>query len=498
MKTQSAQGKNGNLQVSSSKGQANTTEVSSTAKVANTTDVADITEATQQAQAQDQDQSQDQSQDQKQYIGDVGQPLKGAAQKTNAGVGMISFAVLIGFVIGLIVWAVLWASTFLTGLLWKDAKGFLESTLSANGLPFWWLPIAFCTIGGLFIGLWTKYTKSSPESLEKVMASVKENGGYTLKRPLASIVAFLLPLVFGGSIGPEAGLTGIIAAACTRIGNMLKGAGLRIKSVTDLTISAALSAVFAAPVAGIVACAQDGMPESKNLKNYEFRTGVKLVIYTAAALGAAAGITVFSSIFGSGLGLPRFDGTSAGILELSWAVPCFVLGYIGALLYHCANSGFGFLSKKLQKYIVLKAVIAGVLLGICGIFLPYVLFPGEEQAFELMEDWQKMAGALLIATGLLKCIATPMCLHFGWRGGNFFPCIFAGIAAGYGMAAISGADPMFCVCITTASLVAAIQRKPFMALGLLLLCFPAESLVWMGLACIAGAYAPMPKKILQK
>ena len=430
------------------------------------------------------------------YVGDYGQPLKGPRQVAGASLSMVCFSLVVGFVVGLLVWAVLWASTFLTNLLWVDAKNALGNALASCGASLWWLPLAFCTAGGVLIGLFTKFTGTVPESLEVVMADVKKSGGYELKKPLAAVGAFLLPLVFGGSVGPEAGLTGIIAAACTKVGVMLKGAGLRVKSVADLTISAALSAVFATPIAGIVACAEDGMPAGDDPRDYEFKRAGKLVVYTAAAIGAFGGIVVFSAVFGGSGGIPRFSGATAGANEFMWALPCLLVGYAGAFLYHASNFSFSKLSEKLKNCVVLKPVLAGIILGSIGIFLPYVLFPGEEQAFELMEEWQQIAGYALLATGLLKCVATPMCINFGWKGGNFFPCIFAGIAAGYGMAALSGADPMFCVCVTTATLVAGIQRKPLMALALLLLCFPADSLVYMGLACLIGAYAPIPRTLL--
>ena len=431
------------------------------------------------------------------YVGDYGEPLKGPRQVAGASLSMVSFSVVVGFVVGLLVWAVLWASTFLTNLLWMNAKEALSATLSSIGISSWWLPLAFCTVGGVLIGLWTKLTGTVPESLEVVMADVKKSGGYELKKPGAAVVSFLLPLVFGGSVGPEAGLTGIIAAACTKVGVMLKGAGLRVKSVADLTVSAALSAVFATPIAGIVACAEDSTPTGDNPRDYEFKRAAKLVVYTAAAIGAFGGIVTFSAIFGGNGGIPRFSGAVAGINEFKWALPCLLVGYAGAFFYHVSNFSFSKLTIKLEKCVVLKPILAGIVLGFLGVAFPYVLFPGEEQAFELMEEWQQLGGVALIATGLLKCAATPMCINFGWKGGNFFPCIFSGIAAGYGMAHLSGVDPMFCVCVTTATLVAGIQRKPLMALALLLLCFPADSIVYMGLACLVGAYAPIPTALLK-
>lgn len=148
----------------------------------------------------------------------------------------------------------------------------------------------------------------------------------------------------------------------------------------------------------------------------------------------------------------------------------------------------------MESYVVLKPVIAGIILGILGSILPLVLFSGEPNLFTLMDNWQAIAAIVLILIGLIKCFLTPFCLNMGWKGGHFLPCIFAGIALGYGISAFTGANPMFCVSITTATTLSAIQRRPFLVLALLFLCFPISSILWLGLACLIGAAIPIPKK----
>ena len=435
----------------------------------------------------------------KPYVGDVGRSLDTGREKASATFAMVALSLVVGFVIGLAVWAAFWAASFLTNLLWVDARGAIAARLEAAGFTSWWLPLAFCTVGGVVIGLFTWKFGGAPKPLMEVMASVKCTGGYRLERPGASVVGFLLPLVFGGSVGPEAGLTGLIAAACTKIGLLLKAAGLRVKGIADVTVSAVLSAVFAAPFMGVVATAEDGMPaDGRDPQDYDFRRRAKLVLYTASALGALGGIALFTSVFGVESGLPRFDGITPADVSLLWAIPCILVGYLGALLFHVGEFSFSRASAAMGERPILKPIIAGVVLGVLAIPLPFVLFPGEEQAFQVMESWQVLGAVVLLATGLAKCLATPLCLNFGWNGGHFFPLIFAGIAAGYGIACISGVDPMFCVAITTATLVAGVQRNALVALALLLLCFPVRSLVWMGIACLVGAVAPMPSALVAK
>ena len=84
----------------------------------------------------------------------------------------------------------------------------------------------------------------------------------------------------------------------------------------------------------------------------------------------------------------------------------------------------------------------------------------------------------------------------GWHGGNFFPNIYAGISAGYGMALLTGADPMLCVTVVTAAYLGGMFRRPLLVLALLVLCFPVRSILWMGLACVVGSALPVPAAIM--
>lgn len=141
-------------------------------------------------------------------------------------------------------------------------------------------------------------------------------------------------------------------------------------------------------------------------------------------------------------------------------------------------------------------IIAGVIMGAVAMALPYVLWPGEVQSEELMASWATWTAAALIGTGLLKAVITPMCLNMGWIGGNFFPSIFAGVSAGYGLAALTGADPMLMVTVTCTAFLAGVIRKPLLTLAVLFLCFPVGGLFWMGLAAIVGAALPIPRMLL--
>ncbi|MDO4536770.1 MAG: chloride channel protein [Coriobacteriales bacterium] len=419
------------------------------------------------------------------YVGDqmrVPQEPLGSASVT---ISFVLLALAVGFVIGFAVYLLMNLSSWLTQLLWG---------LSGSYAFF---PLAACTLGGIAIGLWTWWSHDEIKPLKEVMGEFKRTGSYRVNGVWKPVVTFLLPLVFGGSIGFEAGLTGLITAGCCWIRDQIKRAGLRLADITDVTIAAAMAAIFRTPLAGIAVSTD----EEPDVNGYDMRRGPKIVLYIAAAFGAFAGIRVFSAIFSVSGGLPRFEEVSSSAQDLLWVIPCLALAYGMTLVFHASSRLFGMIGSRMKEHaagIIARPIICGVVIGAIACFLPYVLFPGETQAEELMETWTTWTAVALLATGVLKAAVTPFCIHMGWVGGDLFPSIFAGVAAGYGMAALTGADPMLMVTVTTAAFLAGVLRKPLIALGILFLCFPADGILWMGIACVIGATLPVPAALLGK
>jgi H+/Cl- antiporter ClcA len=231
------------------------------------------------------------------------------------------------------------------------------------------------------------------------------------------------------------------------------------------------------------------------------RRRVKLVLYTAAAFGAFGGIALFTGIFGGSGGLPRFDAITATYADLLWVVPCILLAWLMVLLYHASNSFFGDISRRLGEgptATIVKPVVAGLVMGAVAMAFPLALFPGEEQSRVLMEGWEAWTVLMLLGTGLFKCILTPMCIRMGWMGGSFFPSIFAGVACGYGLAALTGADPMLMVTVTATAYLAGVTRQPLLTVAILALCFPLTGILWSGLAAVIGGTLPVPRTWLRE
>lgn len=385
------------------------------------------------------------------------------------------------------------AFVWLFFFLMNKGLGFIWITLPAQ-FNFAFFPLVVCAVGGVIIGLYEKRFGPYPEELNVVMAKVKEDGRYDYNDIGVSSVAALLPLIFGGSIGPEAGLTGAIAGLCTWVGDRMKRFGAEFKQLTSVGTMAALSAIFTAPLFGFAAplygsCEQNSTGEDELV----LPKTSKIVVYLCAIAGALGAFMVLGGLFGGGGGLPRFTDIHVGAFEMAWLVPIALVGTAAGWLYHIFDGLAKRYADKVGDHPVLKAVIAGVVLGAFGMVLPYTMFAGESQSEMLAETWTTMGAVVLIATGFGKVFTTPFCIRSGWRGGHFFPMIFAGVSIGYGMAALTGADPVFCLCAATAGVCGAVMRQPLMAALLLFMCFPVKGVVVMLLAAALGSAIPLPK-----
>ncbi len=359
-----------------------------------------------------------------------------------------------------------------------------------------WLPLVICVIGGLIIGLYEKKFGPYPESLNTVLDTVKRTGRYEYDKIGVYSLAALLPLIFGGSLGPEAGLTGAIAGLCTWVGDRMKRFGAEFKYLTSIGISATLTAVFTAPLFGFAASTA-GKIEDTSIReddSFVFPKTQKAIIYLLAIAGALGAFTLLATVTGKSTGLPHFYDLHVGMTEIIWFIPLMIAGAAAGWLYHIGDGAALFLATKMGDRPVVKAVLCGFVLALCGIALPYTMFSGETQATELSSVWMTMGFSTLILTGYVKVLLTPYCIRSGWRGGHFFPAIFAGISIGYGFALISGADPVFCACACSAALVGGIMKKPLMTVLLLFLCFPLKGLAVMFIAAAFGAAIPLPKR----
>ena len=163
------------------------------------------------------------------------------------------------------------------------------------------------------------------------------------------------------------------------------------------------------------------------------------MVYGIAIAGGLGTYLLLGQLMGGGMGMPRFEAAQVGNLELVWLIPLALVGTVCGWLYFVSEHASEALSHAIGERPVVKTMLAGLALAICGTVLPYTMFAGETQADVLMETYLTIPAGVLIATGLVKAMLTPALINLGWRGGHFFPVIFSGVSLGYGLAILTGA-----------------------------------------------------------
>ncbi len=401
--------------------------------------------------------------------------------KTKNTAIVVLMTMLVGAVVGLVLWLLLEAVSLGKLLIWDIVPSHIGGQ---------WILVPLCALGGCLTGILHKRYGDYPDELDTVIEKVKRDKHYDYRPMLVMLVCTLLPLMFGSSVGPEAGLTGIIAALCYWIGDNVKMAEQDAALYSELGETITLGHIFHMPLFGILAVEE--MPANKPA-NYEAAPNLprfrKLVLY---GIAIAASFLVVSGLNRlSHTHLDSFPSFTEGSLQ--WADYALTLLYIpaGLVLYWLFTKAEKLAQKGAERVpVIARETLCGIVIGLMGLLVPMALFSGEEEIAKLIHSFGTHAPWFLIVLSLLKIVMTVFCLRFGMKGGHFFPLIFACTCMGFGLAMLlfpePGAHIVFAAGIVTSAVLGAQLKKPMAVSVLMLLCFPVKLLFWTFLSAVVS------------
>ena len=392
---------------------------------------------------------------------------------------------MLGAAAGAVIWGFLRTVGLCTGLLW-------EKLPALTGLS--WLPVIICSAGGLLAGLIRKKHGDYPEELHVVIGKIKREKHYDYGKMPAMLVCALLPLILGASVGPEAGITGIIAGLCYWIGDNVKYAQEHAQEYSETGAAVTLAGLFHLPLFGIFAV-EENEAGSEQDGSFSLPKASKILLYGLSTAAAFLVMKGLGSLFGpAGEGFPSLDAAEASGADLAMLLLYVPAGLILFLLYTCAEHLTGMAASKIPP--VVREGVCGLCVGIMALVAPAVLFSGEEQLGMLPDNYASYAPPALMGICVLKLIMTAFCIKMGLKGGHFFPLIYACSCMGYGIAMIAfgGSGDMishtvFAAAAVTAAALGAQLRKPFAVSMLLLICFPFRYILWILLSAAIGGKA---------
>lgn len=392
----------------------------------------------------------------------------------------VFYTAMLGMIVGLIIWAFLRTMNLGIEFLWN----YVPSQFS---FPLY--TICVCTVGGLISGLWKKKTGDYPEELAAVLGRVKKTARYPYNNVFSIIISALLPLLIGASIGPEAGLTGVIAGLCTWVGDKLKHYKKEIDDLTAIGLSATLGTIFRSPMFGFIEPIESD-------KESVLPKSSKTVLYLTAILSSFGIFILLNKLTGNSMGMESMSFNGIPTIQYLYAIPLELIGIIAGYLFFSFKKLTSFFKRSLKHLVIIRAICGGLLLGISGTFLPLTMFSGEHQISIVTESAGKIGAVMLFVIAIVKLLLTNICIDSGLKGGHFFPVIFCGICIGCGMSLILGLDMVFCCAVVTTALVGHTLKKPLATVLLLMVVFPARLIPIMLFAAAAARFIPTPKVLL--
>ncbi|HPR91663.1 MAG TPA: chloride channel protein [Candidatus Dojkabacteria bacterium] len=398
---------------------------------------------------------------------------------------LLVFAIFImacGGVVGAVAALFLQIMHFIIEFLWTTIPNSIPLSLSVGGINLQPYSIVLCAVGGLLIGLWQKKYGNYPNTLDEVVKTYKTTKNIRYDNLHVICIAAILPLIFGGSIGPEAGLAGIIAGLFCWVRDKYKTGIIKMLESHSEKKRTTLRTFINKPLYHII-----GTVVTANSQTYTISIIQRWTVYIVASIGGVVSFRLIGKLFSSdGLALARFSQITFGLNELLAFFPLIALGIVCGALFLLCQKLTGIIFAPLEEKKVLRAVICGVVFGTVGMFLPYTMYSGEKQMLDLVKNWQSWTMPMLFVTGFVKILMINLCNSGGWRGGNFFPSLFCATAIGFGLAEIFPVNASFIILTFMAAYTAMALGQPLIVAALCMLFAPLSAIIPIVIAAFIG------------
>ena len=408
------------------------------------------------------------------------------------GALFLGLAAIIGVIIAVIIYLYLLAANLGVSLIWNIIPEGLASVADIDTKVY---TVALCLIGGLIVGLYQKFGGQYPEDMVAVVKrSVKERYLDYSKIPLI-IVASLLPLFFGGAVGPEAGLVGILLGFVFWTLDQYNKQKVTMMDYIEEYPNISRPALFRVMIKTLFlpAANLEGARDAYEWKKPEAVTAGVTTGIVALICYVALNQFVFTA-----LEVPHLEATPMNAFSRVFAIVLIAAGIGAGYLYLLFHKACSFLFRKLREkksLTVINALLGGLILGLIGAYIPMSMFSGGTHIQAMAYEYAAYTPVMLIVIGLVKLFLTNVCIESGWRGGHIFPIIFSGLSIAYGLSVLLGINQVYAVVLLTTALLATVFQQPVAAIFLSIIFFPLEDIGWMLVAgCIAGCI-PQPKAL---
>ncbi len=321
-------------------------------------------------------------------------------------------AVAIGIASSLILIVVTKIASVLQNLLWQRLPGTLGI---AQDSPFW--IIAILTLTGIAVGLVIRFSQGhagpDPACEPLIGAPVPPSA------LLGLIVALILGLAGGVSLGPEHPIMTVNIALAVAIGARLLPRVNRMEW-TILASAGTIGALFGTPVAAALIFSQT-LNGSSEVPLWD-----RLF---APLMAAAAGALTTGLFFHPHFSLPIAHYGKMEMTDiLSGAIVAAIAIAAGMVAVWCLPRLHAMMHQMKNPVLVLG--IGGFILGILGVMGgPVSLFKGLDEMQQMVAN-QAFSTSDYFLLAVIKLAALVVAAASGFRGGRIFPAVFVGVALG--------------------------------------------------------------------
>lgn len=294
------------------------------------------------------------------------------------------------------------------------------------------------------------------------------------------LIAALLTLSIGVSMGPEAPLLGVSGAVLAAIATRRN---VPPQGLMTLGIAALLGAMFGAPVGAAFAFIEL-VPASGKLL-YE-----KIFPLLVAASAGALTVTLIAT-------RPRLSAPMPPLRDFLVVdiASAFVIGAIAAAV----GVAFGYLLRVVYPVVSKVPVIArltlsgAALAAIVVIAGDIVMFSGQREMADLVMGADDMSTGRIVVITVGKFLSLLIAVAVGFRGGRIFPAVFIGMALGVLVHALIPGIPLTLAAgAAMVGILIAFVRAWFLTLLMVALIVGAQVLPLLGVALL-GAYLVVAK-----
>jgi H+/Cl- antiporter ClcA len=283
----------------------------------------------------------------------------------------------------------------------------------------WMFPV-ICLPFSLLVGLLVKYAHA-PSNLDGSMLDSLTGDVMHLRwKDLPATVATSLASLFSGAVlGPEGAIGNIASKIAALYCDLLRIPADRRPKLVFASVASGYNGLLENPVFAAVLGTEVAETRKQGLSTLP-----------ASLIGGGVGYAVFLLLQGTGLvdflHLPPVQDYS--VWDAFLMVPLALIGLVLAILTGAFMKVSAGAFDRLKDRVVLRALAAGVIFSVVGVFAPVVMFSGETQVQTVIDGAAGYGVALLLVMAVGKLALLSVGFKSGFLGGPTFPLIFASVS----------------------------------------------------------------------